>query len=333
MMNVFVKEFPKQLDRALALAENISVTAKGQYRNIVIAGMGGSGIGADFVVEYLKLDANIPVSVIKSYKLPNFVNEHTLVIVSSFSGNTEEILYFFNEVIQTDAKIICLTSGGVLQEKALKANLDIVSLPNDENMPPRACFGYSFVQQIVIFVKIGFIKPTRLQELKAAVSMLKEQQEAIKQIAYSTAKQLTDKLITIYTCESFTPVGLRLRQQLNENAKLLAISNVFPEMNHNELVGWTKQGIDLAVVYLRHNLGFGRNLMRMDISKIILDKVTTSFFEIECTGDSLLAQMLYGVHFGDWLSVALAELREVDAVEVDSIDFLKQNLAVKTLFS
>jgi len=333
MMNVFVKEFPKQLDRALALAENISVTAKGQYRNIVIAGMGGSGIGADFVVEYLKLDANIPVSVVKSYKLPNFVNEHTLVVVSSFSGNTEEVLYFFNEVIQTDAKVICLTSGGVLQEKALETNLDVVSLPNDENMPPRACFGYSFVQQMVVFIKLGFIKSIRLQELKDAVSMLKEQQSTIKQIAYATASQVVNKLITIYTCEDFAPVGLRLRQQINENAKLLAISNVFPEMNHNELVGWTKQGIDFAVIYLKHSLGFERNLMRMDISKTILDKVATSFFEIECTGDSLLGQMLYGAHFSDWLSVALAELRDVDAVEVDSIDFLKQNLAVKTLFS
>ena len=138
-------------------------------------------------------------------------------------------------------------------------------------------------------------------------------------------KKLNKKFPIIYACSGFEGVAIRFRQQLNENAKVLVSHNVIPEMNHNELVGWTEKG-KYAVVIIRNEVDYERNQMRIAINKEIITKYAKTIIEIKSKGESLIENTLYLIHLTDWVSFYLAEIRSVDAVEVKVIDFLKGEL-------
>jgi glucose/mannose-6-phosphate isomerase len=139
------------------------------------------------------------------------------------------------------------------------------------------------------------------------------------------------KFPVIYATDRMGAVALRMRQQLNENSKILALHHVFPEMNHNELVGWREQSGSYVAVVFRSSDDLVRNSKRIEISKEIISRVADEFLEIDCLGGSLIEQAMYAVHLGDWISWELAEARKVDSIEVDVIDLLKRELAAATL--
>lgn len=331
MMNVFIQEFPKQLKEALEIGGQATLSKHNQpIHNIVVLGMGGSGIGGEFVAEFVRDSCKVPFLACKGYELPAYINENTLVIASSFSGNTEETLIMFEKALDRGAKIVCISSGGKMIEEAKRLNLDCIKIPSVKQ-PPRSCLGYSFVQQLFILNYFGFIDGQAIEELKKSIVLLEEYQERIKVEAIKLARVMHGKFPVIYATDRMAAVALRLRQQLNENSKILALHHVFPEMNHNELVGWREQSGDYVVLIFRSKDDLGRNQMRMDISKEIINNVTTSILEINCVGDSLIEQAMYGVHLGDWISWELAKARKVDAIEVDVIDLLKGKLAAAAL--
>ena len=326
MMDQLIKEFPQQLDKALEIGKNATLTKpESPIYNVFVAGMGGSGIGANFVAELIREECKVPFLIGKGYSAPGFVGKNTLVIASSYSGNTEETLETFQQILNSGAKIVIVSSGGKLIELAKENDLDFIQVPAG-SPSPRACLGYSLVQQLFILNKLGLISDTIINDVEAASELIKKEQEDIQFRAERIAPMLQNKIPVIYTTDRMEAVAVRFRQQVNENGKNLAWHHVIPEMNHNELVGWRDDYNQLAVLYFRNKDDYPRNQVRMDINKEIISNYTTSIIEVYSKGQSLAERMLYFVHLGDWISVNLAALKNVDAVEIKVIDYLKSEL-------
>src|SRR5690606_23093733 len=173
-----------------------------------------------------------PIFVNKTYDLPKFADTNTLVIICSYSGNTEETVNALHQAIQRNCKIVCITSGGAIQEKANEHQLDCIVIPS--GFPPRACLGYALVQLFGVFHHFNLINETYIQEFESASRLLDKEEALIQEEAKILAKAIADKLPIIYIENDMEGVGVRWRQQINENGKMLAWHHVIPEMNHNE---------------------------------------------------------------------------------------------------
>lgn len=326
-MDQLITRFPAQLKEALEIAEAATIHPHHLTLNkVFVAGLGGSGIGADYVKEIIRKESPVPYLVGKGYEIPAYVDQHTLAICSSYSGNTEETLNSFYQIVERGSKVVVVSSGGKLIAEAKERGIDYVQVPDDWPSP-RACLGYSIVQQLGIMHKLGFIDGSFKHQVKSATDLLNFDQDAIKQAAAKVANRLQNKVPIIYTTDRIEAVAVRLRQQINENSKMLCWHHVVPEMNHNELVGWTEKHQDKAVVFLRNLDDYKRNQVRMDINQTIIEKYTDTLIEIYSKGNTLIERMFYLTHLGDWTSWYLSELNGVDAVEISVIDFLKGELA------
>lgn len=326
MMDQLVKEFPQQLDKALKIGRDARITKPDNpIHNIFVAGMGGSGIGANFVSELIGGECKIPFLIGKGYSVPGYIGKNTLAIASSYSGNTEETLEAFESILKTGAKIVVVSSGGKLIELAKANGLDYIQVPSG-SPSPRACLGYSLVQQLFVLNKLGLISDKIIHEVGRASELIKMEQEDIRFRAERIASMMKGKIPVIYTTDRMEAVSVRFRQQINENGKSLCWHHVIPEMNHNELVGWRDDYNQLAVLFFRNKDDYPRNQVRMDINKEIISNYTSSIIEVYSKGQSLAERMLYFVHLGDWISVYLAAAKGIDAVEIKVIDYLKSEL-------
>ncbi len=328
-MEELIASFPEQLHRAISYAKEAVASAsfaERQLQNIYVAGMGGSAIGADFVKTFSRENRAIPMEVGKGYTLPAWVNENTLAIASSYSGNTEETIASLEEMMKRKAQIAVISSGGRLREIALENGLSFLQLP--EGQPaPRAALGWSLLMQLSLLERLGSVKDTLIHQVAAAADLLRDEQETIKSKAQRIAGFIYDKIPVLYTGQMFEAVALRFRQQLAENANMLACHHVFPEMNHNELVGWSGQYPKVAVVYLRSQQDeHPRIKLRMEISKEIITRAAAAFIEVHAKGHSAVERSLYLVHLTDWVSLYAAEKRGVDAMDIAAINFLKGEL-------
>lgn len=325
-MKKLVLDFPIQLQEALTIGQNYKFkTAVSEFTNVIVSGLGGSGIGASIVQNYVFGKMKIPFIVNKGYFMPAFVGKSSLVIICSYSGNTEETLMAMQQAMKAKATIICITSGGKVAEIAEKKGYDCILVPS--GMPPRSCLGYSLVQILVTLNYFGMIGGGYEKELNAAIKGLKAGSEDIQKKAAAIAKKVNGKLPIVYSSDDFEGVAIRFRQQLNENSKLLAWHGAIPEMNHNELVGWRDDAKDKAVIILRNEDDFDRIQARMEINKKVFKKYTSTIIEIYSEGKSYWEKAFYLIHITDWVSVLLADLRKLDATEVEVIDFLKGSLA------
>lgn len=326
-MEKMIARFPEQLKEALEIAQKITLKKhSAPLRSVFISGMGGSGIGGGFVQDFVRSICKLPVVVSKGYEAPAWVNKHTLVICSSYSGNTEETLSTLEQLTGKGAKIVCIASGGKLLELAKKHGYDYVQLPGGWSSP-RACLGYSVVAQLGVFRAAKLIPGKLLTNVAAAQKLITRDQSAIQKHARKIAGFLFGKTPVIYIADHAEAVAVRWRQQINENAKMLGWHHVIPEMNHNELVGWRDQRPDVAVVWLRNHDDLKRTSIRIDINKDIVEHYTQISIEVYSKGKTPIEKALWLVHLGDWMSLYLAELRKVDPVEIKVIDFLKGELA------
>lgn len=325
-MKKLVSDFPLQLQEALIIGKNHRFIASGgSFSNVVVTGLGGSGIGASIVQNYVFDKLKVPFIVNKDYFLPAFVNKHSLVIVCSYSGNTEETVMALHEARKRKATIICVTSGGKIAEFANAKKLDCILVP--AGMPPRACLGYSLVQLLYVLSHFGLISNSFEKDIKGSIKQLKATEDDVQKKAMAVAKKVVGKLPIVYSSSSIEGVGTRFRQQLNENSKLLSWSGSVPEMNHNEFVGWKDDASDKAVLVLRNHDDYKRVQARLDIGNKIFKKYKPTIIEIYSEGKNYWEKVFYLIHFTDWVSVFLADLRGVDATEVKVIDFLKKSLS------
>ena len=325
-MNDYINDFSNHLREAIEIANNTTLSPyTKEIRNILICGLGGSGIGGTIVSDIISSKVNIPIAATKDYSIPNFVNEHTLVIANSYSGNTEETLYALEKCQARGAEIAVITSGGKLKTIAEENKYNNIIIPG--NQPPRAMFGYAFTELFFMLNHYGIIDDSFKSDFDKAITLIDTEKMDIQKQAMNLAKKMYKQTPVIYVAKGFEGVAVRFRQQLNENSKMLGWHNVVPEMNHNELLGWRTNVDGLAVVYFRNKCDYDRNQIRMDINKKVISKFTSNISEIWSKGDSLIENSLYHISVGDWTSWYLSEMNNVDAIEIDVIDFLKGELA------
>lgn len=325
MMQEYIMNFPRQLEEALSIAQTFHLTLdKNTIHNVVITGMGGSGIGGTFAQEYASEYSPLPIVVNKSYHLPKFVNKHSLVIASSYSGNTEETLSCVEDALNSEAKIVAITSGGKLDQLCREKQLPVVRIP--KGYPPRTCLGYSFIQVLNILSYFNLVPFSWKKDIESSVQLLNIHQNDIRKQAKLMAQQIYQSFPIIYSLHS-EALAIRLRQQFNENSKILCSHHIIPEMNHNELVGWKKLTAQHTVISILTDYDLNQNRKRYLFCKAIFEKNNVPVIELKAKGKSLLEQWMYIVHLSDWISYELSILNNVDAVEVKVIDELKNELS------
>lgn len=326
LMSELVAAFTQHVREAMEIGSKATMTKSAHpIRNVLVTGLGGSGIGGSIVAQVTDKAMRVPLLVNKDYFIPAFVDQHTLVIVSSYSGNTEETLQAMEAAMEKGAKICCVTSGGKIGAIAKEKGLDVITIPG--GMPPRACFGYSFTQLPYILGFHGLIDDSYRKNLSDAVQLLDKEEENIKNDSKAIAQKLIGKLPIIYCEARYEGVAVRFRQQINENSKMLCWHNVLPEMNHNELVGWTEPHPEAVVLMFRCEDDYFRTQKRMEISSDVVKRNEASLIEMKGKGDTQLQRSLYLLHMGDWISWYIAEIKDIDATEVNVIDFLKKELS------
>lgn len=325
-MKDLIERFTQQLRTAIDIANQSKFNAPTHpIQHVLISGLGGSGIGGTIVKELAENKATVPVYVTKDYFLPAFVNEHTLVIACSYSGNTEETIQVLESAIVAKANIVCITSGGKVEELAKQHALNLVIIPG--GMPPRSCIGYSITQLLNVFEKFNICQFNAMDELEKTIQLLDTEEEDIKHQAHALSLRLLNKVPVIYSLGSTEGVSIRFRQQLNENSKMLCWHHVLPEMNHNELVGWTQLNNELVVIIWRYESDYVRNIKRLEICTEVFSKYTKNIIELPTKGTSDIQRAMYAIHLGDWTSVMIADLKQVDANDISVINHLKSELS------
>lgn len=329
MTKKYIEDFTRQLASALKIGESFDLVRPGSdIRNIVMCGMGGSGIGANLVESLTYGKVPIPITVCKSYNIPQFVSPHTLFIACSYSGNTEETIASTNKALLKRAHIIIVSSGGRLLDMAKEYNLLYFQVPEGSDSP-RAMLGYNMVALLHVLYHTNLIGAAFIKETENAIEFLNRGEKGIQAEAELIARKLKGKFPIIYCDDRLHAMALRFQQQLNENAKQLAHVNTFPEMNHNELVGW-KFPEDLLskmqVIYLYSDHDHSRVEKRMEICRDIFEKASNPVIDIIGEGASLLEQYYYLIHLTDWVSYFLALENKVDPDPIESINYLKTEL-------
>ena len=324
-MYKLIEGFPRQMKEAIALGNASTIQLAMQPKLVVITGLGGSGIGGKIISQLVSGIAEIPVLANNDYFLPNCVNAESLVVICSYSGNTEETLNAMDEARLKGASIFCITSGGKVLENAVAWGCPHIVIPGGE--PPRSQFGYPSVLLIFLMKALGILGEEAIRQLNASVELLEKETPSMVLLAKRISSKISRRVPIIYAESSYEGVAIRWRQQFNENAKMLCCHSVVPEMNHNELVGWAGGDDRFAALILRNQDDFIKNKIRVDISQQIMSKKSDMVMELMSKGDSRIERMYYLVHLGDWISYYLAMEREVDPIVIDEIDLLKSELS------
>ena len=329
-MKSLIEGFPAQLLEALTIAKSAKLnTPAHSIQNVVVAGMGGSGIGGSLVKALSSAELRVPLDVSKSYDVPGYINQHSLFIACSFSGNTEETLSAAEKAREKGASFVCITSGGKLEAIARQPGYDVILIPGHSNSP-RASIGYGLVQLYFILHHFGLIAENHFEDLEKSAALLTSESEDIRRSSLELTAYCKDKFPILYGDSFLEAVLVRAQQQIAENSKQLSHVNVFPEMNHNELVGWKYPEVvfqNAATILLRTSFDHPRTSTRLDVCRDIFQQVAGSVWEIEAKGETPIQQALYLIHLLDWLSFDLAEANGVDPFPVDVINFLKNELA------
>lgn len=302
-------------------------------REVVVCGMGGSSIGGDLLREWLALTTEVPCHVYRSYTLPAHVGKDSIVIVASYSGNTEESLSMFEEARKKRAKIVAVSSGGQLAKMCDSLSTPFARLPT--GMMPRASLGYMFGAMLGILERSGVSAVDK--QVEEAIRVMGKAIAYCKQSVPTTdnpAKMLAHELFTtvpvIVGYDLSRPVAKRWANQLCENGKVLAFCSELPELDHNEIVGWAKdpKSRNFAAVFLEHETRSSPIRKRVKATKDMIGKVA-SVYTVDALGLSPLAKMFSLVIMGDYVSVYMGVMRNEDPSSNEPIDELKAVLAKK----
>jgi glucose/mannose-6-phosphate isomerase len=286
-MRKLMLDFPDQWNEIVALTEDLNFSVnKADIQNICLAGMGGSAIGATISAAYAAESSPFPMQVVRHYEIPNWVSKHTLFIACSYSGNTEETVSALEQAIEQGAQIIGVTSGGRVKELSVEHQFDCIQIPG--GLPPRAALGYSFVPLFRILRYFDLIDEGE-EVLDETHHMLMANVQEYSKLegneALDIAHKLKDTLPVIYSdSKLLEAVNIRWRGQLEENAKMLTYGNVFPEMNHNEIIGWeyTPHLKDLlSVVFLTYRDDYRRVSFRIEVFKVLVESDAKSISILE----------------------------------------------------
>ena len=330
-----IRDLPHQCRTAWQEAQALKLPD--DYRDIdkvVILGMGGSAIAGDFLGSLVAGESPVPVFSHRNYQLPLLVDDRTLLIASSYSGNTEEVLSAFDQGLSSGAKKVIITGGGKLLAIA-RAN-DIPAFVFHYPAEPRAALGYSFMPLLAVAQKVGLVadKSADVDEAAAVMEGLATRIDETVPLASNPAKQLAQKLHqrlpVVYGAGILTPVARRWKGQLNETSKMWCFYEELPEANHNAMVGYglpKELAAKALVVFLRAPSLHPRILLRYDLTQTALGEAGVESTTVDAEGKSPLAQMMSTTLHGDWVSLYLAILNGVAPAPTPPIATLKERLA------
>ncbi len=325
-MEKLIQDFAAQMREGIEIGSKAAFTKpENAIHNVCVIGMGGSAFGGEVAKNFISADCPVPFEIVRDYRIPGYVSKNTLLIASSYSGNTEETLAALHAAIPRGPKIVCITSGGKVLDIAKENGYDHILLPG--GYPPRTAAGFSIIQQLFILKGMGLIKDFSIALNEAVEIVGKFDGHDDAQLI---AEQMVKKIPVIYSSPAFESISIRWRQQIEENSKQIAFHHVIPEMNHNELVGWKNPEAlleDTVVIMFRSKYDHPRNVIRMDICRDMFTEYADAVVEVKAEGKSHLAQLFFLLHLGDWVSYYLALLNNEDSMPVVSIDFLKNELA------
>ena len=331
-----IRELAQQCERAwdavmaFALPESYA-----DLDGVIVLGMGGSAIGGNLAGALARAESPVPCTVSRDYTLPAWAGPRTVVIASSYSGNTEETLSAFEEAVARGARLIVLTTGGRLAARAQELRLPLLTFSYESQ--PRAALGYSFISLVGLFQKLGLLtdKCHDLAEAMRAMRRLQPTIDAPVPQAENPAKQLAASLrqhfVVVYGAGHLGPVARRWRGQFAENSKAWAAYEELPELDHNAVVGYEHPVAlrdDVAVVLLTSTLYHPRVQVRVQVTADLLARQGIPHHTIQVQAESPLAQMLWAIHYGDFATYYLAMLYGADPTPVKTILYLKEQLAL-----
>ena len=329
-----VASMPSQLFEAYEAGGRVELEPGGEIGGIAVAGMGGSAIGADVIASVYDAELPSPMVTVRGYNLPHWISSRSLVFIVSYSGNTEETISCFHEALERGCHIICLSTGGKVGEIAREKDLPLIEVP--ASLQPRAAMGWLSVPIAACLENLGLVEAVEedVRETSAVLGRLGELYGLENPSAANPAKQLAadlhGRVPVIYGSEVTAVAALRWKCQINENAKTLAFNNRFPELNHNEIVGWEHPAGDMAryqVVYLTDEKLHPQNQKRMDVTAELLENYVSPIKRFATSGQCRLARLLSSINLGDYLSLYLAVLLGIDPSPVERIENLKKQLA------
>lgn len=325
-----------QFQEGLTLARSFTPPVMKRVSRVLVLGTGGgSAAGANLLRSYIYDKAKAPLIVNQGYNIPAWADRETLVLVVTHSGNTEETLSAYERALAAGCTVICITAGGKLGAMAARDSVPVLRIPG--GLMPRAALGYIFVPMLVILDRMGVV-PNGLSELEEAITLLKAlgreygpETPAAQNLAKQVALQLQGHIPLVYgSLDHLDSVAWRWKNQFGENSKHMAFWNVVPCLHHDEAVGWDmdlKLLKDLAVVLLRDREDSAKIVKRLDVTRAILQDRVGRVIEVHSRGQGLLARMFSLVLLGDFVSVYLPLLNNVDPTPVAIIDHFKRLMA------
>jgi glucose/mannose-6-phosphate isomerase len=328
-----IKDLAKQVRDAWKIATSTQLPpAYADVRTITVAGMGGSAIGGDLAAALLADELKVPMSVHRDYGMPAYVGRDSLVIASSYSGNTEESLSAFEAAQKRGAKILVLTTGGKIADLARSANYPIVTF--SYKAQPRAALGYSLGLVLGCLTRLGFVRDLGA-DIEAALADLAKLEERVHEGARTNdakklALDLYGRVPFSYGAGVLGVMARRVKGQFNENAKNWSAFDVMSELNHNAVVGFPHPQAArdaLTVLLLRSDRDNPRHKIRFDVTAELLDRAGVRHTTLKFGGQSMLSEILQMTMFTDYVTFYLALLNGADPSEVRSIDYLKDRLA------
>jgi len=305
-------------------------------RNIVVMGMGGSGISGDVVAAAFNDELPVPVSVLKQIRTPAFVGPQTLAFAVSYSGDTEETVSMATSAVEKGAQLVAISRGGALQKLADDAGALHLSCP--DGYLPRAAIGALVAPLLVALYRCDLAPGAHANLMQAQAQLARRRDECRESVegeanpARELARQIGRTIPIIYGGGALGGVAAyRWKCDVNENAKAPAYWHQYPELDHNEICGWGQSGDVtrqmMTLIELRHGFEHKRLSPRFPITREIIEECVNQVLSVEAQGEGRLAQLLDLMYMGDWVSCYLALQNDVDPGPIDAIFALKSRLA------
>jgi glucose/mannose-6-phosphate isomerase len=335
-MHQHILNLPQQLIDGWAAADKVHLPLSlSRIDRVVITGMGGSAMGGSLLAALMLPESKLPILVSRDYDLPAFASDaHTLVIASSYSGNTEETLSAFDQARSRGCQLIVLTTGGKLADRARELDLPMITI--DYQSQPRAALGWSFAPLLNIASRLEWMHDFK-SHLDEAVGVMKKQAEqfkaespVMKNLAKREAGQLMGRMVFVFGAGTFVEVARRWKDQFNENAKHWAAFEALPEADHNLLAGLEFPEImpsKVMALFLTGSVDHPRNAKRIDLTRKEFMMAGCNTDILTAQGKTPLAQMLSLIQLGDFMSFYLALLNGAEPTQIDVMVRFKEQMA------
>jgi glucose/mannose-6-phosphate isomerase len=321
----------KQIEYAWENKIYLSTINSQSLSSVIVSGLGGSAISGDLLQNFLMSELKLPYTVNRNYTLPTFADESTLLIISSYSGNTEETVEVLKSGIKKKCKIIAITTGGSVGKLAIENDIPVIKLK--DGFQPRYALGVSFFSLLKVFQELGIIVD-HSSIVSRIISLWKEKGVEFskdRNLAYKIASEIIGFIPVIYSATDMTSsVGYRLKSQLNENSKNHAFHSLIPESNHNEIIGWETfldKQFNAKVINILDKEYHPQVKKRFKITSDLIRKSKADVINIESNGNDFKIRLMDMIYLCDWISYYVGLLRGKDPSEIENIDFLKKHLA------